>query len=67
MSDEKKRFGLTQAEYENLMQAVRYGIIIVVTVLITFTILATVTRLFGYVPSPPANYEVTPETSAVSE
>lgn len=67
MSDEKKRFGLTQAEYDNLMQAVRYGVIIVITVLITFTLLATVTRFFDYVPSPPSGYEVTVEASAVSD
>lgn len=67
MSDEKKRFGLTQAEYDNLMQAVRYGVIIVITVLITFTILATVTRFFDYAPSPPSSYEVTPDVNAVSD
>lgn len=66
MSDEKVRFGLTQAEYDNLMQAVRYGIMIVVTILITFTILATVTRYFGYVPAPSSTYEVTPETTEIS-
>lgn len=59
MTDRKTYFGLTQAEYDNLMQAVRYGVIIVITVLITFAIVAGLTGFFGYVPPPPANYEAT--------
>ena len=55
MSEKKYRLGLTKAEYDNLLQAVRYGIIIVITVLITFTVVAGATRLFGYTPPPPAN------------
>ena len=63
MSDKKNRLGLTQAEFDNLMQAVRYGVIIVITVLITFTILATVTRWIGYESPTTSSYETTPETT----
>ncbi|MGB7339919.1 MAG: hypothetical protein WBC91_13570 [Phototrophicaceae bacterium] len=64
MRENKKPFGLTPAEYDNLMQAVRYGAIIIITVLITFTVLAGVTRWFGYTPPPPANSLITPEATS---
>ena len=63
MSEEKKRLGLTQAEFDNLMQAVRYGVIIVIAVLLTFTILATVTRYIGYESPATSSYEATSEIS----
>lgn len=65
MSDNKKRFGLTQAEFDNLMQAVRYGAIIILAVLITFTVVAGVTRWLGYTPPPPANSLLAPESTSV--
>jgi hypothetical protein len=46
--DEKKRFGLTQPEYDSLKDMLRYGIIIVVTVAITFVIVAVVSKMLGY-------------------
>ncbi|MEO1287399.1 MAG: hypothetical protein AAFV93_06495 [Chloroflexota bacterium] len=65
MSDEKKHFGLTQAEYDNLLQIIRYGVIIVVTVLITFTVIAGITRWFDY--TPPANSATLTPTPSSSE
>lgn len=63
----KTRFGLTPAEYDNLMQAVRYGVIIVATILITFTIVATVAKFIGYEPPSASSEsaELTPETGAI--
>jgi hypothetical protein len=63
----KTRFGLTPAEYDNLMEVVRYGIIIVVAVLITFSIVGIGAKLVGYEPpsSGGVSAEVTPETSAI--
>lgn len=55
MADKKYPLGLNKAEYDNLLQIIRYGCIIVITVLITFTVVAGATRLFGYAPPPPAN------------
>jgi hypothetical protein len=46
--DENKHFGLTQAEYDNLKDMVRYGLIIVTTVAITFVIVALVSKMVGY-------------------
>ena len=43
-----KRFGLTQAEYDNLKDMLRYGMIIVVTVAITFVIVALVAKTLGH-------------------
>lgn len=63
MSEEKKRFGLTKPEYDNLMQGLRYGAIIVVTVLITFTIVATIAGLVGYEPPSPTGSEATTEVT----
>ena len=63
MPDEKKRLGLTAAEFDNLMQAVRYGIIIVIAVLITFTVVASVSLWFGYVPPSPSGLDPTPTSS----
>lgn len=68
MSDQspKTRFGLNPAEYDNFMQAIRYGIIIVITVLITFSIVTMVASLLGYAPPTTGETaEVTPDTSAV--
>lgn len=64
---QKQHFGLTPPEYDNLMQAVRYGVIIVVTILITFSIVATVAKFVGYEPpsSSSESAEITPETSAI--
>jgi hypothetical protein len=45
---DKKRFGLTQPEFDNLKDMLRYGIIIVVTVAVTFVIVALVSKAFGY-------------------
>ncbi len=67
MTEKKTHFGLTQAEFDNLMQAVRYGIIIVITVLITFTVVAGLTGFFGYVPPQPANYEEALTPTSISE
>lgn len=52
MSD-KKRLGLTPAEFDNLMQVVRYGVIIIIAVLLTFTVVAGGSGLIGYVPPEP--------------
>jgi hypothetical protein len=62
-----KRFDLTPAEYDNLMEAVRYGIIIVVAILITFSIVAIGAKLVDYEPpsSGGVSAEVTPETSSI--
>lgn len=65
--DEKTHFGLTKPEYDNLMQAVRYGIIILITVLITFTIVAGISGFFGYVPPTPTNYEDTILPTSIGE
>ena len=43
-----KRFGLTQPEWENLLQGVQYIGSIVLTVVITFVIVALVSRWLGY-------------------
>ena len=49
MSKKKKiPFGLTPAEYDNLKDMLRYGAIIVVTVAITFVIVALVAQSVGY-------------------
>jgi len=58
-------FGLNDAEYDNLMQAIRYGVIIVVTVLITFLIVSSIANLVGYVPPTRGDVsaEATQETS----
>lgn len=62
---EKTRFGLTPAEYDNLMQAIRYGVIIVVTVLITFAVVASIAQLVGYeTPIRGGDAEATQETSS---
>lgn len=62
---ENTHFGLNTAEYDNLMQAVRYGIIIVVAVLITFLIVASIAQFIGYNPPTRGNNsaEATQETS----
>lgn len=67
MSDEKTYLGLTKPELDNLMQVVRYGVIIVVTVLITFTIVAGITGLLGYVPSPPSEYNPIVEATSLAD
>ncbi|MGJ3238171.1 MAG: hypothetical protein ACFE0Q_05645 [Anaerolineae bacterium] len=55
MSDEREYpMGLTGAEWENLLQAIKYGAIIVITVLITFTVVAGFTRLINYDPPSPS-------------
>jgi hypothetical protein len=41
-------FGLTPAEYDNLKDMLRYGIVIVTTVAITFVIVALVAKSVGY-------------------
>jgi|GEM_PF-6204437 len=64
MSDEKTYLGLTKPEFDNLMQAIRFGLIIVATVLITFTIVAGITGLLGYVPPPPSEYNPTVEATS---
>ena len=67
MSEQPKntRFCLTTTEYDNLMQAVRYGIIIVTTVLITFLVVATAAQFLGYEPPSRGDdsTEATQETS----
>ena len=45
---DKTRFGLTQAEYDNLLDMLRYGAIIVAAVLVTFVIVALGARMLGY-------------------
>lgn len=65
--NEKTYLGLSKPEYDNLMQAVRYGVIIVITVLITFTIVASLTGFFGYIPPQPANYQETVPTASTGE
>jgi hypothetical protein len=45
---EKKPFGLTQPEFDNLKDMLRYGITIVVTVAVTFVIVALVSKALGY-------------------
>ena len=47
-SEEKTRFGLTQAEYDNLMDLLRYGGIIVGAVAVTFVVVALTARMLGY-------------------
>ena len=66
MSDEKTYLGLTKPEFDNLMRAVRYGLIIVVTILITFTIIAGITGLLNYVPPPPSEYNPTVEAKSLA-
>lgn len=41
-------FGLTQPEYDNLKDMLRYGVIIVLTVAVTFVIVALVSKALGY-------------------
>ncbi|MEL6308610.1 MAG: hypothetical protein AAFN11_11815 [Chloroflexota bacterium] len=53
MSDKTNFLGLTPAETDNLLQALRYGAIIVLTVLVTFTIVAGISGIFGYTPPTP--------------
>jgi hypothetical protein len=49
MSKKKKLpFGLTPAEFDNLKDMLRYGIIIVATVAVTFVIVALVAKSVGY-------------------
>ena len=52
MSEKKKKtfipFGLTDAEYDNLKDMLRYGVIIVVTVATTFVIVALVAKTLGH-------------------
>ena len=67
MHEEKTHLGLTKPELDNLMQIVRYGIIIIMTVLITFTIVASITNFFGYTPPQPSNYEVTTEATLIND
>jgi hypothetical protein len=43
-----KRFGLTPAEYTDLKAMLRYGMTIVVTVAITFVIVAWLAKIIGY-------------------
>ena len=47
-SNEQKRFGLTKAELDNLKSGVQYIGSIVLVVMITFLIVATVSRFFGF-------------------
>jgi hypothetical protein len=47
-SESDKRLGLTRAEWDNLKGGVQYIGAIVLTVVITFVIVATVARWFGY-------------------
>ena len=46
-AEEKTRLGLTKAEFSNLMGGVRYGVIIIITVGITFVIVALLSAALG--------------------
>lgn len=48
MSKKKLPFGLTPAEYDNLKDMLKYGVIIVATVAITFVVVALVAKSVGY-------------------
>lgn len=60
MSKKPSFLGLTAAERDNLWQAVRYGAIIIMTVLVTFVIVAGVSGLLGYTPPTPPDSLPTP-------
>jgi len=53
MSDDTNFLGLTSAETDNLLQALRYGAIIVLTVLVTFVVVAGISGIMGYTPPTP--------------
>jgi len=42
------RFGMSAAEYENFKDMLRYGVVIVAVVCITFLIVAFVSAAFGF-------------------
>ena len=75
MTEEKGRFGLSAAEFQDLKNGLRYGAIIVITVLITFSTVAGIAGLVGYVPPSPnsaltdgeATPELTPESTVEAE
>lgn len=67
MSNKKTRLGLTQAEFDNLLQAIRYGMTIIIAVLITFIIVASISNFFDYTPPPPSNYEAPVEATLVND
>ncbi|MDQ7026186.1 MAG: hypothetical protein Q9P01_18105 [Anaerolineae bacterium] len=46
--NDNKRLGLTPPEFDNLMDMLRYGLIIVATVAITFVIVALLSKMLGY-------------------
>lgn len=46
--DKEKPFNLTEAEWDNLKGGIQYIGSIVLAVVITFLIVATVSRLFGF-------------------
>lgn len=45
--EQKTRFGLTKAEYNSLKGGVYYGVVIIITVGITFVIVAFFASLLG--------------------
>lgn len=63
MSEEKKRLGLTPAEFDHLLTAIRYGVIIVITVLLTFLVVASVSNMLGYTPPSPRGSQAVPTLS----
>lgn len=46
--EDKKRFGLKPAEFANLVDMLRYGVIIVTTVALTFVVVALISKFWGY-------------------
>lgn len=63
----KAPFGLSSAEWENLRAGMLYIGSIVLTVALTFIVIATITNVFGFTPSTPTTPDTPAESTEVLE
>jgi hypothetical protein len=58
---------LSPAEWENLKNGAKYIASIVLTVVVTFVIVATIAGYFGYTPPTPSSPEASPEATSLPQ